>query len=140
MITSHSPIVLSDIPNNNVIYLKRSKNELTNIIYSDKKTFGSSIIDLYSDTFYFDNKLPMGSFAKDYINSLYEKMCDKRISEEEKDSLLKKVDLIGDELIRNQFNADFKKQEGKERISKLEKLELELKHFLKRIQRMKEDD
>jgi hypothetical protein len=60
--TTHSPISLSDIPNDRVIYLKDGK-----VLKDRRKTFGANISDLFADSFFFSNGL-IGDFAKSKIN------------------------------------------------------------------------
>ena len=53
IITTHSPIILSDIPKNHVIFMNKdeSGNVITNDLDSHGKTFGGNIFDLYNDSF-----------------------------------------------------------------------------------------
>jgi len=60
--TTHSPISLSDMPNDRVIYLKDGK-----VSNERRKTFGANISDLFADSFFFSNGL-IGDFAKSKIN------------------------------------------------------------------------
>lgn len=60
--TTHSPISLSDIPNDRVIYLKDGK-----VLKDRRKTFGANISDLFADSFFFQGGL-IGDFAKSKIN------------------------------------------------------------------------
>lgn len=60
--TTHSPISLSDMPNDRVIYLKDGK-----VLKDRRKTFGANISDLFADSFFFQGGL-IGDFAKSKIN------------------------------------------------------------------------
>ncbi|MFZ2889681.1 AAA family ATPase, partial [Sulfuricurvum sp.] len=64
IITSHSPFILSDIPKENVIFLKDGKEEKVDI-----DTFGANIHTLLSHGFFMDDGL-MGEFAKSKINEI----------------------------------------------------------------------
>ena len=82
IITSHSPFILSDIPKENVIFLKNGKIENPDI-----KTFGANIHTLLSDGFFMSDGL-MGEFAKSKIEEIkkfYElvKKCEKIITKSE---------------------------------------------------------
>ena len=57
IITSHSPFILSDIPKENVIFLKNGKMENPDI-----KTFGANIHTLLANGFFMCDGL-MGEFA-----------------------------------------------------------------------------
>ncbi len=72
--SSHSPFILSDIPNQNIIFLKKDENT-GNCINDTKdielKTFGANIHNLLSDGFFMSNGL-MGEFAKSKITEIKE--------------------------------------------------------------------
>lgn len=66
--TTHDPLTLSDIPNNNVVYLKK-KGVKTDVLKNGerpKKSFGANITDLLSDSFFINDGL-IGDFAKEKI-------------------------------------------------------------------------
>ena len=64
-ITTHSPFILSDVPKENVIFLKDGKPDNPDI----KQTFGANIHTLFSHGFFMKDGL-MGEFAKDKIQSI----------------------------------------------------------------------
>jgi predicted ATP-dependent endonuclease of OLD family len=66
IITSHSPFILSDLPKENVIFLKNGKQEYP---FKDKQTFGANIHTLLSDGFFMSDGL-MGEFAKGKIEEI----------------------------------------------------------------------
>lgn len=69
IITTHDPLTLSDIPNNNIVYLKKENNysEVLDIKNNrPNKTFGANISDLLADSFFIEDGL-IGEFAKDKI-------------------------------------------------------------------------
>jgi predicted ATP-binding protein involved in virulence len=74
IITTHSPIMLSDIPSDNVIFLYKEKGEdlYSTIKENDINTFGSNIYNLYRDGFFLkDNNLGiLGDFATYQIQEL----------------------------------------------------------------------
>ena len=81
---SHSPFILSDLPKENVIFLKNGKQ----IEALDKKqTFGANIHTLLSDSFFMSDGL-MGEFAKGKIEEI------KKFYDENKD--LENDDVIFD--------------------------------------------
>lgn len=75
IITSHSPMFLSDMPVSNVNFLKKEKDESglisTNLYYGSdsgiSQTFGANIHDLLKDKFFL-NKGFIGEFAKKWIS------------------------------------------------------------------------
>lgn len=71
IITTHSPIILSDIPNDNIIYLENEK--YSNICKVSKpkdmeRTFGANIYNLYRSSFFMNGL--MGTFAKEKIDGV----------------------------------------------------------------------
>ncbi len=102
--TTHSPIMLSDIPGDNVIYLGRSGTE-------KPETFGANIHSLYKDSFFLEGGL-IGEFAKAKINDVISKFH-KAIYEgdqlasnnivDEKESILKLIEIIGDDVVRSKL-------------------------------------
>ena len=100
IITSHSPIILSDIPQENSIFLKRNEDGK---IVQDKhgiQTFGANIYTLYKDAFFIKDGLAMGSFARGKINSWIEEIKEGRT---DADDIKKKLELIGEPIIRKRL-------------------------------------
>ena len=100
IITSHSPIILSDIPQENSIFLKRNEDGK---IVQDKhgiQTFGANIYTLYKDAFFIKDGLAMGSFARGKINSWIEEIKE---GGTDADDIKKKLELIGEPIIRKRL-------------------------------------
>ncbi|MCW3170346.1 ATP-binding protein [Chryseobacterium sp. 09-1422] len=74
---THDPLTLSDIPNNNVVYLK--KHEVTTEILSEiekpTNSFGANITDLLADSFFIKDGL-IGDFAKEKIDHVIKYLND----------------------------------------------------------------
>jgi hypothetical protein len=69
--TTHDALTLSDIPNDNITYLKKLEDSSIKVFKNDddekpQKSFGANITDLLADSFFVDDGL-MGDFAKDKI-------------------------------------------------------------------------
>lgn len=87
--TTHDPLSLSDIPNNNVVYLMRKNNGKTEVLNGDKrpqKSFGANITNLLADSFFFgiEEKSLIGDFAKEKIEKTIRWLNDKKKEKEEK--------------------------------------------------------
>ncbi|HEY5556631.1 AAA family ATPase, partial [Acetobacterium sp.] len=67
--TTHSPIILSDIPNDNVIYLKSGK-----IANEKRETFAQNIYTLYNDAFFLEDT--MGERSKKIITEVNDNLLD----------------------------------------------------------------
>lgn len=81
IITTHSPIILSDIPKNHVIFM--TKDNIGNVIIDDlenhNETFSGNIFDLYNDSFFLskDEKGDaIGRLANDSIEMVSEKLSE----------------------------------------------------------------
>lgn len=98
--SSHSPIVLSDVPRENSIFLKKIENR---IIQVDRKiqTFGANIHALYKDAFFIKDGLSIGEFAKNYIDQLIKDIQGQRISHSE---AMRKLDIIGEPILRKKIS------------------------------------
>ncbi|MEG1724858.1 MAG: ABC transporter ATP-binding protein [Anaerovoracaceae bacterium] len=120
---THSPIILSDIPHQNVLFLnsKGSKGEVTDI------TFGANIHSLYKHSFFMN--LPMGEFAKNKIEVLFDKLRNSTaFSKAQLSDIKAEIQLIGEPLLRNQLmKLYYDKCNIEERISYLENELEELK-------------
>jgi len=70
IISTHDPLTLSDLPNNNIVYLKKDGGHTKVLELDDKqrptKTFGANISNLLEDSFFVNHGL-IGDFAKEKI-------------------------------------------------------------------------
>ncbi|WP_066347293.1 hypothetical protein [Aliarcobacter cryaerophilus] len=105
---THSPMILSDITNDRVVFLKKKDDK-----YSEdkqdfsKSTFGANIYDIYSDSFFVDYF--MGEFAQNKINEVIKIIeKNKKISDKKASSLLKIIKNIGEPLLRNKLEDEIK--------------------------------
>lgn len=96
VITSHSPIILSDLPVFCVNFLYR-EGDVTSLVTDEKQTFGENVFRLYRRAFFMKDGL-VGEFAAEYINAL-----DKAIVEgsKPKEDLKNSVMMIGDRVVRD---------------------------------------
>jgi len=70
--TTHDPLALSDIPNHNIVFLKKEEDEVFAEVLDYKdfdrpKSFGANVNDLLSHSFFVKKSL-VGEFAKNKIN------------------------------------------------------------------------
>lgn len=99
VLTSHSPIILSDIPVQCCNMLKHGEDgETINVNYNRNQTFGSNIFELYKDSFFLAGGL-VGEFASAYIQQLDKDIED--VTPENKELLRNKVLLVGDRVVRD---------------------------------------
>lgn len=69
LIVTHSPFILSDIPQSNILYLQNGKQIKSNDI--DVNPFGANVNDVLAQSFFLDKGF-VGEFAKKKIESLVE--------------------------------------------------------------------
>jgi predicted ATPase len=108
ILITHSPFVLSDIPKDNVIFMKKnSKTGNAEIADLDReKTFGANIYSLLSDSFFMENGT-IGEFAKEKIEWVIETLDNKDIVLT-KEVIIKVdyiINAIGEPLIKMQLES-----------------------------------
>ena len=133
IITSHSPIVISDLPRENVIFL--DKNASGECVVKEPKdmdrTFGANIHSLYRSSFFMNGL--MGKFAEGkindviiFLNEVPKKIYRQKELERKRDEADFIITQIGEplirEMLRKQFNEVFYSNKNiDERITKLER-------------------
>lgn len=105
---THSPFILSDIPNSNILKLKRNKKGQSEIKDNEDETFGANINDLMADSFFLKQTL-MGAFTEKKINHLIDKINAKQ-ELHNKDIIL--LDRIGDTFLKSSLNFVIEKNKN----------------------------
>ncbi|MEQ6051769.1 AAA family ATPase [Lysinibacillus capsici] len=104
ILTTHSPLVLSDIPNTNVVFLSNIEDKLNNFfsVEGSPRTFAANISELFSNSFFIKDGL-IGKFAKERINDCIRWLLNASPKEvyQDRDSILKFIDLIGEPILKN---------------------------------------
>jgi hypothetical protein len=114
LLTTHSPILLSDILRQDIVLLKKEKGE-TIVEEQHKETFATNIFELYKDSFFLDHGL-MGLLAESKIKEIVEDIE----SNSHLDTIAKRISLIGDPQIRNYLTMKFAAIDQQQAISLLE--------------------
>ncbi|MDO4692218.1 MAG: AAA family ATPase [Porphyromonadaceae bacterium] len=131
LLSTHSPFILSDIPDAHVLYLKEGKPE-----NRQGETFGANIHELLRDAFFL-NGMPIGDFAQKKILKLNEKIeaVTEQTSLEELERLNKEISLIGEPILRRQLLKLLEKRgEHAKSIARVAQLENELNELRQRIE------
>ncbi len=103
ILTSHSPFLLSDLPNQNITILdKDSIGASLNGIDLKNNTFGGNLYDLYAEPFFLGKKRT-SDFAYKKIKELIAIVEKKSSQNMDRESLSLLADLIGDEVIQFQI-------------------------------------
>ena len=110
--STHSPIMLSDVPRQCTVFLGDDEGT------EHKQTFGNSIYSLYNDAFFLKDSGQMGEFAREKIDGLIDKLKpeeteEKRedgrkhivrtympISDQDRKRYLNDIELIGEPLLK----------------------------------------
>lgn len=98
---THSPFILSDIPHQNILKLKKGKVEP---YLKQKKSFGANIYSLLDDSFFMDNTI--GKFAEKKMKwalQILDPKSEKKISDFDQKRLKQTIDMIGEPMIREQL-------------------------------------
>lgn len=103
IITSHSPLLLSDMPKSACNYLHKVGQHVINVTDSRPETFASNLYDLMNNNFFLTSYI--GEFASSRIDNLIQRVNDAvdRNLTEDLQQLLREINLIGDSFIRGKL-------------------------------------
>ena len=110
LMSTHSPFVLSDIPQSNVLYIDKGKDVGSEMGIN---TFAANVNELLNKSFFLSNGF-MGEFATEKINSLVAYLG----KGEDKDGCWSEkkafdvINLVGDEVVRYQLKKMYHKRFG----------------------------
>ena len=110
VLTTHSPFVLSDIPQNNILYLENGEytREQMNV-----KTFASNINELLAESFFLNGGF-VGEFASQVVNDLANFLSgeghERRWDMDSADQL---IETVGDDVVKIQLRKLFIRKFGK---------------------------
>ena len=141
--TTHSPIVLSDMPRSNVIFLKREDDRCSIDEYvNHEETFGANIYKLFDDAFFLGKKGQIGEFARKKIQAIIDKIKpDTRnmeeviypiLTKEEICLLEQQIALVGEKIIRDKLYEMLYKC----KYNSLELREKKIKIYKEKIKRL----
>lgn len=130
---SHSPFLISDLPKQNIIFLKDGK-QVAGV--EKKQTFGANIHTLLSDSFFMSGGL-MGEFAKSKIDEVITLLNKDKLSKSELKHCEQIISIIGEPIIKNQLQRmlDSKRLKKVDKIDKIEQDIRRLKQSLKELKR-----
>lgn len=131
VIATHSPVLLSDIPKNHVIFMNDSVQTDT---LEQEETFGANIHTLLSDSFFMQDGL-MGKFAKEKINEVIDNLQDEKKSLSQKE-IKHIISIIGEPYLQlkleQMYNEKFDVDNELEKLQKQqEKIQLKIQQLTK---------
>jgi AAA15 family ATPase/GTPase len=115
LFVTHSPFILSDIPNDHILYLK-AKQYKTEQLAQVAETFGGNIHDLLANSFFLDENGFMGEYARQVITAAFYYLSpdDKKPQkipeltiEWDEPKVRSVIDMIGEPLIKRSLNELF---------------------------------
>lgn len=108
ILTTHSPFLASDLPKENIIFLKNGKCEVKPL-EGITHTFGANIHSLYRNSFFLENGL-MGEFAKGKIDQVIKDLNqpEEDIPEERRSEIKFIIEQIGEPLIKDKLLQKYK--------------------------------
>lgn len=127
VIATHSPIILSDIPKQNTVFLK-IKNEKEAVVSLDnEETFAANIFSLFRNAFFLKES-GIGSFAMSKLEWIIQQIHGKGT---DKNVILKYIKTVGDPFLRDKLLQEFYNTYGS--IDSLEMLKIKKIEIEKRI-------
>ena len=121
--TTHSPFILSDLPKENVIFLKNGKQ-----VYPGIETFGANIHTLLSHGFFMKDGL-MGEFAKEKIDQAITHLNRKALSDDEIKYCENIISIIGEPILKRQLQ----KMLDSKRLTEMAHIKQEIKRLEDRM-------
>jgi len=104
ILSTHSPFIVSDLPKQNLIFLKQDDNgncevDKDNIRY---ETFGANIHDLFKESLFISGGL-FGDFARERINDVIKWCQDPNADLSKSKEMRKMIAIIGEPIIRTKL-------------------------------------
>lgn len=125
---THSPFILSDVPRQNVLFLKNGFPDRS----MQEDTFGANIHTMLQNGFFLSG-VPIGEFAKDKIASMFKTLNkSEQLSERELTQLSREIPLVSEPLLRNQLMRLYSQRKGFENgdvRDRIEYLENRINHL-----------
>ncbi len=109
ILTTHSPFIVSDFKNNELVMLNFEENGYTSRVQeTDKSFYGANIYDILNDSFFLESGI--GEFARREINEKIKFLKNiinqnKKLDEEQKTNMNKFKDCIADRYIKDYFSS-----------------------------------
>jgi len=130
-ILTHSPFMLSDLPKENIIFLKKDK-ETGNCINVSKqidiKPFGANIHTLLSDGFFMDGL--MGEFAKEKIKEIMNFLSkDEKLTTIKENQVKNIIESIGENFLKEKLLFMYSKKFPSSSEDRIKQLEAEIERL-----------
>ncbi|UNP78266.1 ATP-binding protein [Bacillus nitratireducens] len=142
VLTTHSPFILSDLPSNNVIFLKKNQDNTTCTVKNlegNPLTFAANIHDLLTNSFFMHDGL-VGKFAQHKINNLVDEILDSSPEQVRTNSarIRKQIDIIGEPIVKRKLIEIFEDKIKLDLLSINEKIK-QLQQQIDELKAIKDD-
>lgn len=111
IITTHSPILVSDLPGQCLSILKKDRKRIIGT-ENGTQTFGANIFDIYRNSFEIENQ-KTGNISKNYMEDIIAILDKENISSTEYVRLKDSLSIIGDKLLSHHISKRITKDEFK---------------------------
>jgi hypothetical protein len=112
IVTTHSPILLSDFPGNSVLYLRKYNNRMI-VDDNENNTFGCNIHSMFLNSFFLEDYGTMGAFAEDQINDIARLICRGEVNSDNIERIKSIVAYIGDDIIKQKLEIQLSERTQK---------------------------
>lgn len=133
LLVTHSPFILSDIPNQ---YLLRLTEGFVKPYNETEKTFGANIYDLLANDFFMDEGF-IGEIAMQQIKEIVDYIVAKTYIEDKHIEFKRIVDVIGDEAVKFKLNQQLSKLYIESDSYSLDDLEYQKREIEEKIKKIK---
>ena len=126
ILATHSPLMLSDIPKQNTLFLKKDEDPERSKVIDGDETFAANIFSLFKNAFFLDES-GMGEYSFNKIKRIIEQI---HTAGSNKNDILKYIETVGDPYIKDKLLREYhSKCNGSEKLEllKAEKARLEAK-------------
>lgn len=134
LVSAHSPFILSDIPNQNIIFLNKNEEGNCKNVTNETTigTFGANIHTLLSHGFFMKDGL-MGEFAKEKIDLAIDYLNKPKLSKKELEYCENIISIIGEPIIKRQLQKMLDSKRLK-KIDEIDKIYDEIEFLKHRIE------
>lgn len=114
IITTHSPILLSDFPGNSILYIEKDEQGEVSYHQRKKNTFGCNIHSLFLDSFFLEETGTMGALAEEKINEIAQILLQPNgFNQYKSEELVKIIHYIGEGIVREKLEKALEHHENR---------------------------
>ena len=111
IISTHSPFILSDIIQDNILLLNKNNNGACDVQHCNISTFGANIHDILSNNFFMD--YTVGEYSKSILDKVIKNLLDEKQNDKElidKETIRYVISNIGEPILKRKLKIEFEKK------------------------------